>query len=68
MSNNKPIIREDLPSGGHAEHTHVWQMITEDATSMTLVCQKDGCSATKQVPKPKAPQNESTSRPPVLCG
>ena len=64
----KPLIREDLPSGGKPEHTHDWQMVQEDATSMSLVCRKDGCNATKSVPKPKPAKNESTQRPPILCG
>lgn len=68
MKEQKPMIREDLPSSGHNEHTHDWQLIKEDATSMTLACRKEGCGATKSVPKPKPVTNESMHKPPVLFG
>lgn len=64
----RPLIREDIPSSGQAPHTHDWQVLREDAQQMTLVCRKDGCSATKTVPKPAAPKNESADKRPVLLG
>jgi len=60
----KPLITEQLP--GSSACRHDWQKISEDRTSMTLVCRNSGCNATKKVPKPT--QTESVGQKPVLLG
>ena len=64
---SKQVIREDIPTSG-SSHQHDWQVIKEDATSLTMVCRRGDCSATKTVGKPGKPHVESTDTRPVLLG
>lgn len=68
---DKPLIREDLPSSGaKATHEHRWVKV-EGATvgegEILLACADEKCGATKRVPVP--PQvKESRGAKPVLFG
>ena len=52
------ILTEQLPSSGSNAHNHDWQKISEDATTITMVCRHEECRATKCCPKPKLQESQ----------
>jgi len=60
----KPLLTEQMPSSGDKHHEHVWQKVGDEDGCMVLVCSKEGCNATKKVPKPT--QTESRQGKPLL--